>query len=106
MNDDFISSSMATGILCPIGDDGGGGGVGGGGAPSTVSIDRRDPITAAARTPLAPARTRYTDGEPLVGTEFSWRRSTSEAFVRSGVDARNGPSARPFLGTFAGDSRN
>src|SRR5687768_10612860 len=44
MNDDFISSSMAIGIRCPMGEEGGpAGGAGGGGeeAPSTGSIWRR-----------------------------------------------------------------
>jgi hypothetical protein len=53
MNDDFISSSMDTGILVPIGDEGGGGGEGGvggggglGGLPSTVSMVGGDPINS------------------------------------------------------------
>src|SRR4051812_43492415 len=46
MNEDFISSSMATGIRLPIGDEGGPGGVPGGvpAFPSTVSIGGGQPI--------------------------------------------------------------
>src|SRR5687767_5738608 len=90
MNEDFISSSIATGIRCPIGGGGGGepgGGGGGGGVeePSTVSMMMTGgtyhgwtPLSPSHRWPARPPRhrrpTRLHD-QPVGGSRLTTHRA-------------------------------